>query len=770
MESAHRSALSRAALSAGVAFSSWTAFSDTASAQQTIPLDTVDVSGQPAGDGSYNASALSSPKQTAPLLDTPQSVTVIPQAIIQEQGARNLTEVLRSTPGITFDSGENGFSSNTNHFKLRGFNASSDVFIDGSRDNGNYARDTFNVERVEVFKGAAADNGRGGAGGYVNIVTKTPVLRNFIAGEVGTGFDQYGTQARKRATVDINRILNDRWTFRFNGMVENSGVPGRDIAQMRPWGLAPSLAYGLGTDFRAIFAYEHQSRRDIPEWGIPAASMPNMIRTDSRAVTANRTNFYGLYSDYDNTDADSFIARFEYDFSKNVTLTNQTRWAKVIRSSNFTAPTGYTAAQLVNTQNQAYDRVSDTITNLTNLSAEFYTGIFRHNVSLGLEVSHEESDSGRYATGPTVATSVFDPNPGRLQGLARRVSNSGIKVDTVAGYLYDTIQLAPQWQFTGGFRVERYNASISSKTLGGASAGIFDGVSVSDTTVGGKVGLVYKPVQNMSYYGAISVSHQPPASNLLSSPDISRDSDDAFPNFIPTSDPIRTINYEVGTKWDFFNGRLSATAAAFHTVKRVPITGCVGGPPPAGCAAGQPTELKGYGEQIAEGIELGLAGNVTEEWKVFAGALWMRTERKHSEQLDAYRMAANAGDYPVGFRNGTNGDALAFSPEFSASLWTTYRIPTIPLTIGGGLQHVGSSWLGRPDDAHRIIPNGVFGRLPSYTVYNLMASYELKKDIDLNFNIDNVADTKYAISTNWPGQRVILGPARTYRIATTFKF
>src|SRR5690606_475867 len=131
----------------------------------------------------------SSPKATAPLLDTPQTISVIPREVFQEQGARNLTDILRNTPGISFNAGENGFGSNTNDFSLRGFSTSGNIFVDGVRDSGNFARDAFNLEQVEVVKGPAADNGRGGAGGYVNLETKTPKAENFVGGSVGVGFE-----------------------------------------------------------------------------------------------------------------------------------------------------------------------------------------------------------------------------------------------------------------------------------------------------------------------------------------------------------------------------------------------------------------------------------------------------------------------------------------------------------------------------------------------------------------------------------------------------
>lgn len=142
--------------------------------ESAVELDDVTVQGQQ--DKGFKVDKASSPKQTAALLDTPQTVNVIPETLFRQQNARTLTDVLRNTPVISFEAGENGFATGTNNFSLRGFNTSGSLFIDGARDNGSYTRDVFNVEQVEVFKGPAADNGRGGAGGYVNQVTKTPTL------------------------------------------------------------------------------------------------------------------------------------------------------------------------------------------------------------------------------------------------------------------------------------------------------------------------------------------------------------------------------------------------------------------------------------------------------------------------------------------------------------------------------------------------------------------------------------------------------------------
>ena len=772
-----------------------------------VPLDPVTVQGggggsgaaQPAGEGeatppaaqggtepgSFNVPAISSAAFTAPLVNTPQTVTVVPGTIIEQRGATDLTEVLRNTPGISFDAGENGFGTSTNNFKIRGFDSSGSVYVDGVRSSGSFARDTFNVEQVEVVKGAAADNGRGSGGGYVNMVTKTPQLGNFTKGEVSIGFDEYDSEMRARTTIDVNRS-SGTVAVRVNGMIEDGGVAGRDIADANAWGLAPSIAFGLGTEFRAIFGYEHLRRNDLPDWGTWAHTIPGMWRHngDLSIAHVSRDKFYGLRSDFDDTVGNRAFARFEYDVAPGITITNQTTWAEVDRAARFTMPTGYTASGLnvppfgentdFNTGRQYYDRVNTTIANQTNLQARFNFGGVKHTVSTGVEIMREESDALRFPGGAanTTTVDIFNPDPDRAIGPpSAPTQTNNISVDTVAGYLYDTIELRKWLLLTGGIRVEHYDINLNSALLDGTPAGVGQ-YEDSYTTLGGKAGIIFKPAENGSVYLSYGRATLPPGS-YLSNPDISREGNNAFPGFVPGADPTVSDNYEIGTKWDFFGGRLSATAAAFHTTRsKVPYGG----------SANFPDIV--YGKQVIQGLEFGLAGNLTERWKVFGGMTILDTERKHGADVDAAAQAAQASDYQVGGVGAadpawqaanptgvttTNGDELAFTPNFFANLWMTYDI-TRRFTVGGGVQYVGDSWLGRPDDALRLIPNGKYGKLPDYFLVNLMASYDLTDYVTLRLNVDNVFDETYAVSTNWPGMRATLGDPRTYRISTSFKF
>lgn len=692
----------------------------------------------PAAPGSYNAQYSTSPKVTGPLLDTPQTVSVIPGTIIAERKSTNLIETLRNTPGITIDAGENAFGSGGLQFNIRGFNSVGNVFIDGTRDNGVYTRDTFNVEQVEVFKGPAADNGRGAAGGYVNIVTKTPKLEDFVEAEVGFGFDEYSSETRRRASFDVNQNAGTV-SARLATFVQDGGVAGRDVAEANAWGAAPSLAFGLGTDTRAIFSYEHVERRDLPDSGVSfnRGAGEFGVGVEDAGIrpyggTVSRDHFFGLPTDYDDVNANSFIARFEHDLSDSVTVTNQTRWSEVDRKAQYhVAGDGGAPVGDLN----FYDRNNETLTNQTNLAARFYTGQFRHTVSTGVEFSREESFAIRSTT-----------------------QDSHVEFRTAAAYAYDTIDLSKHWQVVGGLRLEHYDADIESvgAVLPGSTSNSY---SDSGTTLGGKVGVVYKPVREGSLYASYGVSHMPHGS-LLSNPDISRTGENAFPGLVIGADPVEMRNYEVGVKWDFFKGAFSATAALFRTEKhKVAITGRDVGD--------TITTLKGYGEQKVDGIELGFAGNFTKHWKAFGGVTLMDSERTHSAYLDEVRQRANSSDYNGALR--TSGDELAFTPHISATLWTTYDV-TSDLTVGGGVQYVGDSWIGRTDDALRIIKNGKYGKLPDYFLVNLYASYDLTDNVELSLNVDNVFDEVYLTTANWGGDWGYLGAPRTYWLSASYKY
>ncbi len=706
---------------------------------------------------SYKTDTLSSQKATAPLIDTPQTFTVIPQAVYSQQAARNLRDVLKNTPGISFNAGENGFSSSPANFSMRGTDTSGSIYIDGVRDSGNYFRDVFNVEAVEVAKGPAADNGRGGASGYVNMVTKTPKLENFYSGSTSFTGDEYSSSGSFRTTLDLNQDISAHTmpgtAIRLNALFQEGGVAGRNWAENNAWGVAPSITLGLGTPTRFTFAYQHLEQRDIPDFGVPVAFLPGFLNSGANLSDRGlRDKFYGLESDYDDVTVDSFLARIEHDFANGVKLVNQTRLSYNERDARFTVPTGYVAGTgQVTTQRQGFGRENTTFSNQTTLNYQFETGALKHTLSAGLEYSHENSKADRYNTANPGNTSATNPDPGRANPALTSTQNSEVTIDTFGAFVYDTVEINEQWQITGGIRLEHYRVDLDNNPPTAA----IPGYTKDETTVGGKIGIVYKPAENGSIYGAVGISTMPPGS-FLSNPDISREDDNGFPGAgfgINSKDAKNqeNLNFELGTKWDFFGGRLSTTAALFRTERHnVALS-----------KSNAPAAFFGYGEQIIQGIEIGVAGQVTDEWSIFAGFLAMESERTSNDAFDAGRQ-----DDPG---ISVDGDELAFTPNYTANLWTTYRFP-IGLTLGGGVQYVSSSYLGRPDDAERVIYNGKFGKLPDYLVFNALVSYEITPNVTVRLNVDNVFDEVYAISSNWAGTRAALGTPRTYTISADWKF
>lgn len=722
----------------------------------------------------YNRSTTLSDKSTAPLVDTPQTVSVIPQELIRDRAARTLPEVLRNTPGITFSAGENGFGTSANNFTLRGFDASGSVFIDNSRDSGSYTRDVFNVESVEVVKGAAADNGRGSTGGYVNLNTKKPVLDDFIAADVSHGFDGSDAEARKRASFDVNQAVGTGTAIRFNAVFEDGGVIGRQVAQNKLWGIAPSVAFGLGSSLRGVVSWEHVERDDIPDWGVPGATVEltgfdPSVGFNPLTEGAPRQAFYGLAADFDDATSDAVLGRVEYDFSGNMTLSNQLRWNRVERASRYTTPNGFTPATLVvPTGTNFYQRDNKTLSNLTNLAVRIDAGGISHHIATGIELTSEKSDAGRFAAAAPApgTTSVFNPDPDRVGAAPFTLTQTArVKVTTQAFYINDTLGFSERWQLTAGLRGENYDVDLASRTAAGDPEGVADGFSRNEFSLGGKLGLVFKPVENASLYASVGTSTLPPGS-YLSNPDISRTGDNAFPGLVPEARPVRSVNYELGAKWDLADGALSTTAALFRSEKR--NMAVVGRDVPGGDPAGTNT-LQGYHKQFVQGLELGASGAITPAWRIFAGVLIAESERRISQELDDARRAGASGAGDYGTATSTNGDSLAFTPDFSASVWTTYALP-LGLTIGGGLQHVGSQYMGRTDDATRIIPNGRWGKVPSYTVVNALVSWEVNDRIDLRFNVDNVLDKEYVVTTNWAGSRATPGASRSFLLSMGVQF
>jgi catecholate siderophore receptor len=267
----------------------------------------------------YKVDTVTSSKITTPLLDAPQSISVVPRAVLEEQNAQSLQEVLRNVPGITFMSGEGNLGWG-DLFSIRGFAAEQSMTVDGVRDAGMASRnDTFNLEQAEVYKGTGSvESGVSAVGGSVNLVSKRAHLGD--AGKLSAGI---GTDNYKRLTADVNRQLNDTSAVRVNLMKHYNAVSERDEVDYDRWGLATSFGFGLGTDTRLWLDAFYQKDRNTPDGGVPIQR-----GTDGKRMPGvDRDAWYGDSSLYtQRSETRSLTGLFEHDFSDDLTLRNQLRW------------------------------------------------------------------------------------------------------------------------------------------------------------------------------------------------------------------------------------------------------------------------------------------------------------------------------------------------------------------------------------------------------------------------------------------------------------
>lgn len=716
----------------------------------------------------YKVDNLSSPKFTQPILDTPQTVSVISKELIAQQGATTLTQALQNSPGVgTFYVGENGSTSTGDDIYMRGFDTSSSIFVDGARDLGAISRDVFNIEQVEVVKGPdSAEFGRTAPTGAINMVTKQPSLDNSISGSVA-----YGSGNQKRATADWNQAISNSAAFRLNVLGQKSGVPGRDDVKNNRWGLAPSLAFGLGTSTRVYLDYLHVTQNNVPDGGIPTIGLPGYTSPDparpflSQAPKVDTRGFYGTNDNFNHVKEDMFTAIVEHDFSPDVALHDTLRWGRTHQDyllTSFTAtaanlltpdPSDPSSWTLARSNPNFLDQTNRIVTNQTNLTANFNTGAVTHNLSAGIELSQEKLGTQGLAAmnGSTwAAANLYHPNPavpGLIYGSTGAYSNG--KTNTAAAYLFDTMKFGEQWLVNAGVRLDHYNTDFSSVVACGGRSGPVCGSQPTGTPLpgvdakksgnlpNGQLGVVYKPVANGSIYVNFATAEQPPGGDNLSFSASANSADNASLN------PQKARTTEVGTKWNLLDDQLLLTGALYSTT----VTNLV---------AQDPITLLYYqiGRERVQGIELTAVGKLSENWAVSAGFTTMNTSVTGGAVGNGSSSSAPAGD-------GSN--VLAYTPKQAFTSWTTYQLP-FGLTIGGGARYSGEmkrghdGAIGTPDYAK------------AYWVFNAMASYPLNKHVDLQLNLYNLFDKSYVAAINKSGYRYTPATPRSAMLTANIRF
>ncbi|MBX9715794.1 MAG: catecholate siderophore receptor Fiu [Burkholderiaceae bacterium] len=704
----------------------------------------------------YKAEVMSSPKFTQPLVDTPQTITVIKKELLREQGATTLAEALRNTPGVTMLAGENGNTSSGDSIFMRGFDTQGSIFVDGIRDLGSISRDVFNIEQVEVVKGpSGADNGRGASSGYVNLSTKVPFMDAFNSTSVSLG-----THSRKRATADFNSPIDigiPGAAVRLNLVAQDYGVPGRHEVERKSIGFAPSIAFGLNTPTRAYFYLLHSTQNNRPDGGVPTVGLrgyynailsPNGINPPK----VNSQNFYGAKSDDEDVDINMFTARFEHDLTPNVTIRNTSRYGRLNLKSTLTgvnalgnigtlaSPNTNFADYTVSRSRQGRDQENEVLTNQTNVTAELGSGFVKHSLSGGVEFIYEKQTTPAFAATGQANANLYNPSTDDVfQTPVRTGAYSNGDTTSMALYLFDTLKVGEQWQFTGGFRLEHYDTDSQSVSLSTAAANptlpVGTLIPLSLDTNGNlkswKLGALYKPAPNGSIYVSTANSQQPPGGANFA---LSANANNANR---PDLSPQEGRNVELGTKWEFNGGKLAVAGALFHSKNKNELV-----QDPV-----DPTVYTQVGERRVKGVEVSVVGQITDALHLSTGLAYAKTK--------ITRAAAT-----------TQGGVIQFSPKFTFTSWVTYKLP-MGVTLGGGARHVGNSVTSSNVDTSTL--TGIY-RIPSYWIADALVSYEVNKTMSLQLNVNNLFDKNYITSVNSGRSRYYPGMSRSALLSANMTF
>ncbi|WP_306125663.1 TonB-dependent receptor [Rheinheimera baltica] len=641
-------------------------------------------------EGKYlSVNQSNSVKTPTPIIDVPQSLSIVTAEQITERGFNSIGDIIDYTPGVNTSQGEGHRDS----VVFRGVRSTADFYIDGNRDDVQYYRALYNIEQVEILRGPnALLFGRGGTGGILNRVSKKAQLDDNFAG-YKLGLNSFGGVSGE---LDTNVVTTDNSAIRINAMVEH--LEGhRDYYDGDRVGFNPTARLKLSDETLLDLSYEYVNHERFIDRGIPTGA-------DGRPVTALKDV---VFADAENNvhelEAHVFRAALEHRFSD-------------VIKGNFTAQYGdydkvYTNFY-ANSFNQAENTVEldgyvdntwrDNLTLSANLIAEFDTGTIAHTVILGSEFSQTDSDQNRFnpvfdstftdreifsierplnfhnltgvnANGDTVTASFSDLN-----------DDTRVDLNVFSFYLQDEIKLTDQLNLVLGARFDRFDIDVFN-----AKPEVLETRSRTDEEISPRAGLIYKPQDNISLYASYSETFLPRSGEQYT--DINGSNNQL--------DPDTYSNREVGIKWDFAQG-LSFTAAVFENEQSSPQV-----------ADSDPSTLDVIDSDIS-GFELQLSGQISQDWSVSANYSNMSGE--------------------IVSRTGPTGKTPTELPENTFSVWTRYQVNDV---FGFG---VGATYQDKS-----FINSGNTAVLPSYTRVDVSAYYDISEDLRVQLNVENLTDELY---------------------------
>jgi catecholate siderophore receptor len=802
-------------------------FTSAGQAQETQParkLGGMTVEASAIDEKPVKAERLESPKYTAPLVDTPQTITVISRASLDQQNLLTLREVLSTVPGITFGAGEagNGYG---DRILLMGQDAKNDVTVDGVRSGAVTSRnETYNIEQVEITTGAnSAQSGGGSVAGTINLVTKRPLPDNKTVVTAGVGTDNY-----YRATVDVNRRLNDLIAVRLNGVYHQNDVPGRDHEYYDRWGVSPSITIGIDSPTSLTVQFDHLTDHSVPQYGVRYFPYYGGYLPD-----ANLAAYYGTRNlDHQNSETNSVQGIFSHEFSDTLRIRNLIRYENIQQdtiTSNIggsfcalngtaagfnpaavptaAAPVPVTTCGFVSgsttlripagyyqpTGSRGLQRFirNETAYEQFDIIGTLNTGGIEHSFVAGASVlwqkfSQDQGNLLRAADGtvqvlplvniatPDVVVPLAGYNIGSNDytgpiNYIRGSRNNG-RQNSYSGYFFDTAKITDWLQINGGVRydhVEGRNFTYSYNILGAAGAPLGEVTAAT-------AGAAQNPnrIKNDLFSYRVGLVIKPTADTTLyaalgnsklpsqSSVNDSCTQATATATGTCSSTPQITKNYEIGAKAELFGKRMLVSAAIFRNDRNYNVV-----------PSGDPSfaDQIAEGKQRSQGISFGASGNITDAWTLSANYMYIDAYTIQSVSDGCLARPASTGCT----NTVANPDPIAGSPninvpEHSGSVFTTYRLP-FGLQVGYGLSYQGSFYMNQYSSATPTLP---IYKVPSYVTQRLLLSYPINDSFSAQVNVQNLFNEKYVttVRTSTGESWAVPGPTRSAVLTLTGTF
>ena len=653
-------------------------------------------------EAGYKATSINSATRTeTPLLDVPQAITVLTRQRLDDQAILSVQDALRFVPGAVGAQGEG----NRDQIVLRGNNSTADFFVDGVRDDVQYYRDFYNLDRLEILKGSnAMIFGRGGGGGVINRVTKTPDLTGSRIG-ADAAADSWGSW---RVAADVNQPLGTGVAGRLNAFFEEASNH-RDFYGLQRWAVNPTIGLDLGGHGNLVLGYEHAEDNRVADRGI--------ISQAGRPAPVSRNLFVGDPAlNRSRVDVDALSLAADYRLADNLSLRHRTRWADYDKEyANVFAVTALGAdgrfgveAYRDPTRRQNLFSQTDVTwaTDFAGTSHQILAGF-----ELGRQVSRNQRINGFFdglAPGTTRAfVPLADASRPSLATFRAGPGNRSIRAqaEIAAVFVQDQVKFGDAVELIAGLRHDRFDLTIDNLLLAQRFARV-------DHLWSPRAGLVVKPMASASLYASVSRSYLPQSGDQFTSLDAS----------LAALEPEGFLNREIGAKWDI-TPKLNLNAAFYvldRTNTRAP-----------GTVAGT---IELTGRQRSRGLELGLDGEIRPWWQLQAGLA------VQNARITSTTSAAAAGR------------RVPLVPLFQASLWQRFQLAE-PVALGVGVMHQGASFAG--------ISNAV--RLPAYTRVDGALFLRLAKGVNAQLNIENLFNTAY-FPTAHTDNNISTGTPRTVRL------